>query len=351
MFSLCSSIRTRNRAPGFTLVELLVVIAIIGILVGLLLPAVQAAREAARRMQCSNNMKQLGLAAHNFESAYKKLPPGHLGHTDANGGKNASFGNAYTGWTNYEWVGHLVFLFPYMEQNALYNPFATKREFNTRKVKTNFDRATVPSAEKYRYEAWWGDVSSPDCWLDAHYKIPTLLCPSDDAYGNSGGQLYTVAYTSSGWTWVTDDTFENVGRTNYLGVAGRFGNARISNWSQWSGMFENRSETTFGGVTDGLSNTFMFGEVTGEWNDSLTKQGRVRSWVFTSGALNMDPMRRVYDGGTVANTLRFSSMHPGGVMLWTMGDGSVRSMSNNTNPTLLINISGKGDGTIVELPE
>ena len=336
---------------GFTLVELLVVIAIIGILVGLLLPAVQAAREAARRMQCSNNMKQLGLSVHNFESAHKKLPPGHLGITDAAGAKNPAFGTAYTGWTNYEWTGHLIFLLPYMEQTAIYTPFSTKREMNVGKVRPNFDRATVPSAQKYLYEAWWGATVTPDCWDDAQYRIPTLLCPSDNAYGNNGGQTYCVSLTPTGWTRVTDSTFENVARTNYLGVAGRFGNAAINNWATWSGLFENRSETKFSSATDGLSNTFMFGEVTGEWTDFAKKQGRVRSWVFTMGALNTDPLRKTYDGGSIANIFRFSSMHPGGVVLWTLGDGAVKGFSTSIDETVMMNISGKADGTTNDIPE
>lgn len=107
-----SSVIHKGRASrqGFTLVELLVVIAIIGILVGLLLPAVQQIREAARRTQCLNNLKQLGLAAHNYESAFKRFPPGYLGATPLPGD--------YSQNSN---IGHLVHLLPYVEQQAIYD--------------------------------------------------------------------------------------------------------------------------------------------------------------------------------------------------------------------------------------
>ncbi len=101
----------RKKQPGFTLVELLVVIAIIGILVGLLLPAVQQAREAARRMQCSNNLKQLGLANLNYESTHKKFPIGFLDVRQT--GNPLKDG----GWS---WATALL---PYIEQSAIYNRF------------------------------------------------------------------------------------------------------------------------------------------------------------------------------------------------------------------------------------
>lgn len=141
-----------RRRPGFTLVELLVVIAIIGILVALLLPAVQAAREAARRMQCTNRLKQLGLANHNYHDVYKSLPAMRCGTNRAS--NEDSSGYAMSG---------IVSLLPFFEQQQIYD-YAKARNFGPRPWMTTFGTWSV--------------------------RIPTLLCPSDEemtryAYGNN----------------------------------------------------------------------------------------------------------------------------------------------------------------------
>ncbi len=140
-----------RRRRAFTLVELLVVIAIIGILVALLLPAVQAAREAARRMQCSNHLKQLGLANHNYHDVQKTLPPMRLGTRRGSGTVAQTTSNEYS-------MSGLVSLLPFFEQQQI------------------FDRAR---ARNFAPVPW---RSSPNTWT---VRIPVLLCPSDEENTNS----------------------------------------------------------------------------------------------------------------------------------------------------------------------
>ena len=119
----------RNTRNAFTLVELLVVIAIIGVLVGLLLPAVQAAREAARRMSCSNNFKQIGLAVHNYHSAYKELPRQGAGTgQDIASGHYANDSQI----ANNQSLSYIVGILPFMEQQALWEEIANPSTFDLR---------------------------------------------------------------------------------------------------------------------------------------------------------------------------------------------------------------------------
>ncbi|MEZ6136241.1 MAG: DUF1559 domain-containing protein [Pirellulaceae bacterium] len=342
----------RSPRPGFTLVELLVVIAIIGILVGLLLPAVQAAREAARRMQCTNNLKQLSLAAHNHESAFKKFPPGYLGtnngaaQTSTPGGTNAPNGA--------QWVGHLVYIMPYMEQDSIYQPFPTVRQLDPKaKMSGN---TTLDGA---KFDPWFNDddydPSDIDTlWDFAQFRVGAFLCPSDDAYSNSYANAYRLHnYGPAGNTgtismsgWLLQGT-EDLGRTNYLGCAGGMGKTQSVPWNKWTGIFHNRSQTTFGHITDGASNTFMFGEVTGLWTDSAKPQGR--QWSFT---WNVGPMATAWGigGATPYNWYKYNSRHSGGIINFAMGDASVQAVPMTIDGTIYRRLSGMQDSEVAQLP-
>ncbi len=197
----------KRQFSGFTLVELLVVIAIIGILVGLLLPAVQAAREAARRMQCSNNLKQMGLALHNYASTYKYFPA-RKGGTFWNGSQNES-GNRY------RLSGHVALL-PYIEQTAMYN-----------NIQAGEPTAAIPVAPGGK-AAWVG-------WAPWNISPSYLKCPSDP------GPLTTNRDNSYGFS--TGDSVYNV-------QGG--GNVR--------GIFATRVYRSFGSISDGTSNTIAMSE-------------------------------------------------------------------------------------------
>ena len=197
---------------AFTLVELLVVIAIIGTLVALLLPAVQSARESARRASCKNNLKQIGLATHNYEAAYRKLPPGYEFLTGQQGNDRG-----------YSWG---TWLLPFMELSAIHEQI-------------NFDKPIFDAANA----------------VVRQQHIPTLLCPTDDispdGFVEMGDEKYAMAcYVANfGTPDLDEDQDQTQGATNPEGPFD----------GPW-GPFYRNSSTPLRRITDGLSQTLMVGE-------------------------------------------------------------------------------------------
>ena len=200
------------KLAAFTLVELLVVIAIIGILVGLLLPAVQATREAARRMQCSNNLKQLGLALANYESTFQRLPALRSG--------TAGFTSRLTG--NHERRSAFVALLPMLEQAPLYQQI--EAPFNT-------SFGVIPASGPFPGETSGGAYTP---WL---FQVPQLLCP---------GEKFAKGPTDIGIT-----TYAVCVGDNVLDIAN--GSTR--------GMFERKNWKRLAHVLDGTSNSIALTEI------------------------------------------------------------------------------------------
>lgn len=208
-------------AKGFTLVELLVVIAIIGILVGLLLPAVQAAREAARRMQCTNGMKQLSLALLNYESAYKALVPRKGGTTGAFTGANRNNSNGGR-------LSGFVMLLPYIEQAPMYD----KIQAGDSSGLFNYAAAQGgPTVADGGPAAWTG-------WTPWNISPSMLNCPSDGPVFNA-----STSTSTNNYAFCVGDTNNNA--LNIADSRGVFGNLRY---------------TKLSAIVDGTSNTIVFSE-------------------------------------------------------------------------------------------
>ncbi len=225
-----------SKHRGFTLVELLVVIAIIGILIALLLPAVQAAREAARRSQCTNNLKQLGLAIHNYADVNRCFPPKKAGTSTTGSSCVYANGGYGSGWMR---------LLPFYEQQALYALWSSPQTYNG----TTFS-AFGPCP-------WDATAASYYPYLQ---QVPTLMCPSDPNIGTK--------------------TDTQKGRTNYMfsvgdsvAYSGSVGNNDSTNTR---GIFGNgAANITFASITDGTSNTVMLSERLFAGNSRRVGQGNV----------------------------------------------------------------------------
>ena len=323
------------RRAGFTLVELLVVIAIIGILVGLLLPAVQAAREAARRMSCTNNLKQLGLALHNFESTFKKLPPGYLGPprttpfvTTPNGG-------------NQQYFSVFIYLLPFMEQGNIYNQFPIDLAKVDRVAQTGEDIRWFALAPSFF-------VGKTDPWDLAQYKLPMLMCPSD---AKTPSVLWTRTHlwaTSATATGISIQPYTGsvsggwpvsaIGRTNYLGCHGR----PDAEGGKWQGILRNRSETKFGSISDGLSNTVAFGENRGGFSGTAPDLLPATFGWLSAPTI---PASSTWLLGE-DNYYEFSSNHTG-ICNFVIGDGAVRSVTTSLDGQVWLRANGISDGLVV----
>ncbi len=229
--------RNNHSRSGFTLVELLVVIAIIGVMVGLLLPAVQAAREAARRMSCGNNIKQLGLGLHNYHAAYNKLPKQAGGTSDRTGNGDLS---------NYNWLSFLVATLPFVEQQALWeqvsNPFQFTR---TGAIKTPPWPAMGPVPWNTDYQPWLTTVGS--------YR-----CPSDPTDANNL-QSGITNYAACVGDAIFEQQHGGVDDQGNPSGDGTWGNQAGSRWAR--GVFRNRNFRGFRDILDGTANTIMCGEM------------------------------------------------------------------------------------------
>ncbi len=335
------------RRRAFTLVELLVVIAIIGILVGLLLPAVQAAREAARRMQCSNNFKQMGLSLHNYESTYKRFPPAAMkgGAAQLNGGHSAS--------------GFLR-MTPYLEQGTLYNQLAA-----------------IGFGDAANY--WLGAADAQTATVRkifAQSRFSTYRCPSSplpETVDILGDQVHWPSYVLIAGS----DRHRTADPTSF--------NTSIHSSG---GLFPGSIAYTIGSISDGTSNTMVISEQSqwgkgvnaGAWPLFRTAMSPTGSWLQgsknsripngpgtfsstgTHNANNATTDVRCYCVTTIrqppnaagtpiwsnfraCNTI-LASAHTGGVNM-VRGDGSVHFLGDSVDMDTLRNLADKDDGQVL----
>lgn len=318
-----------KRRQGFTLVELLVVIAIIGVLIALLLPAVQAAREAARRSSCSNKLKQMALAMHNYHDVNRELPEG------------AS--PAPTATSSYGTGGWKYWLLPYLEQ---VNMFQTPIMKNWRQTQTG------------------GPVVSP--WED--FRTDVYQCPSDaNPDTRKSSQCSGTCYESESHDYVgiSGANPDPLGRTNVFYANGSYGPNCTTGL-----LVGGRQSFGFSDCTDGTSNTMIIAEQTGNPNYAI-KSDNMTSWtgghdatrtvdycnsnwcnaplrtgiIVVTGAPNpVSPP--AYSNGASRSQIPITSFHPTGANV-VLTDGSVRFLSDTTDALTCRLLAVKDDGAVI----
>jgi prepilin-type N-terminal cleavage/methylation domain-containing protein/prepilin-type processing-associated H-X9-DG protein len=315
-----------RRAAGFTLIELLVVIGIIVTLASLILPAVNSAREEARRAQCLNHLKQISLAAIAYETAHSAFPPGYLGPKPPG---QASSSNAF------QYVGVHGFLLTYLGKDNL------------------ADQMDVILDISQIGPKWWGTNSATE--IVARNNFSEFVCPSAANQTPIDGAIVVINTYSSGASSTSTPTIENVldsaasggqalGMTNYLGVAGVWGQTGNQTFDLGAGVFGNRSRCTT--IRDGKAFTLLFGEAANEsgW--------KTYSWMG-AGCLPVGPRRSfVTTPQTITNPFDwrlFSSNHRGGIVNFAFADGHCGGISMEIDQGEFEALAGANDHIAVDL--
>ncbi|WP_146594570.1 DUF1559 family PulG-like putative transporter [Novipirellula galeiformis] len=328
----------RTDRPAFTLVELLVVIAIIGVLVGLLLPAVQAAREAARRMQCSNNLKQIGLALHNYHDSFRKFPQGaRYGLTEPN---------------NWRFT-----LLPYLEQQAVFDLAKAAQGAGTR---INFYPKGNTAHTLADYNVYTQQL--------LNLVIPAYACPS-----SATPEIYTISSHFAAF---------GTQRVSYAGImgaypdpmgrSGAFYKTQYGSYATNNGGLLINEDKAFRDITDGTSNTIVVGEQSGNaqfptraanyhsgWS-GYAYTGTVTTWKagtadqhrYGSGLTAIYHSPNPSSLGAEANAewdsnTPLTSYHPGGVHA-LLADGSTQFITDSIELALLLKLSTRDDGLVIE---
>lgn len=322
----------RTPRAGFTLIELLVVIAIIAVLIALLLPAVQQAREAARRAQCQNNLKQIGLGLHNYHGTYRSFPIGVIHRSGYSVSQSPFWEEAAFGWSCY--------ILPYLEQGPLYD---------------NIAQASL------NFASGW-DHNACDQW--AKTILTVYICPSDPSKNINEFRGNNPPANNSQTVPPPPASQRHYAKSNYPGVAGNIGDNGNLNGGLYGGdinttpnpddvdpdlggIFFVNSNVSIGDITDGTSNTLMVGE-----RDGADKPRHPGYWIGAETMYFLDPvlglcqnnaLRRlngtsVWDG--------FGSTHTGGAN-FLMADGSVQFVSENINGLTYVWLANKSGGNVV----
>ena len=311
---------------GFTLIELLVVIAIIAILIALLLPAVQQAREAARRTQCRNNLKQLGLALHNYLDAVRVFPPAML--------------NRCAGTYPDQHHSGLAMLLPYIDQAPLYN----KWNWNAASSNVegmNYESGTVGSAL---------DPATTGNLALVTTKLQAFLCPTDNGKLVVSDSAYKPSTSSSEGGAMTNYDFVTSSNVAYYNICQDWGAAAPST----KAAFGENSFCSMRDLVDGSSNTALMCEMTRE-----VANGRGNAWGYRGHVMvgvwlasyaindwNWPYTTPAIVPGRSASWAYPASLHTGGVHI-LLGDGAVRFISENINSSTRAYLTYIGDGQVV----